>query len=116
MVKAGFENSRSRYSTQEIAMEYDKTLYGPSPVQTFGGAVCPNDIELSTMNSDPTAECRWWNSLTPRQRQALVLGAKRSGEVAANDWLDIGETNRMRILDAAYAVECWLSSPGASRN
>lgn len=97
-------------------MKYDKTLNRPMPSQTVGGSVCPNDIELSTLISDPTAECRWWNSLSPRQRQALALGAKRSGEVAANDWLDIGETNRMRILDAAYAVECWLSSPGGATN
>jgi len=96
-------------------MEYDKTLYQPTASQTVGGTICPNDLELSTLISDPTAECRWWNSLSARQRQALVLGAKRSGEVAANDWLDIGETNRLRILDAAYAVECWLSCPQGPR-
>lgn len=65
---------------------------------------------LSRIASDPAAECRWWNSLAPLQRLALAQGAKRAGQVAENDWLDIGETNRLRILDAAYAVECWLSS------
>lgn len=65
---------------------------------------------LSRISSDPAAECRWWNSLAPAHRRALAQGAKRAGQVAENDWLDIGETNRLRILDAAYAVECWLSA------
>jgi hypothetical protein len=39
-----------------------------------------------------------------------VHGAKTTRDNARNDWLDIGETNRLRILDAAYAVECWIST------
>ncbi|MGW8370110.1 MAG: hypothetical protein ACWGPN_15705 [Gammaproteobacteria bacterium] len=68
------------------------------------------DFSVAEVRSDPTAECRWWNSLTDEQRTALVHGAKTTRDNACNDWLDIGETNRLRILDAAYAVECWIST------
>lgn len=67
-------------------------------------------ISVEEVRSDPTAECRWWNSLSQEERTALVHGARTSREIAANDWLDIGETNRLRILDAAYAVECWMTA------
>ncbi len=71
------------------------------------------DFSVADVHSDPTAECRWWNSLTGEQRTALVHGAKTTRDNARNDWLDIGETNRLRILDAAYAVECWISTGGS---
>ena len=67
-------------------------------------------FSVDAVRDDTTAECRWWNSLSEDERNALVHGAKTTRENARNDWLDIGETNRMRILDAAYAVECWMST------
>ena len=67
-------------------------------------------FSVDAVRDDTTAECRWWNSLSEDERNALVHGAKTTWENARNDWLDIGETNRMRILDGAYAVECWMAT------
>ncbi|MEM7280692.1 MAG: hypothetical protein AAF438_03525 [Pseudomonadota bacterium] len=63
---------------------------------------------LNETQDDATAECRWWNDLLPDQRQALLLGARRSLDCVNVDWLDIGETNRKKILEAAFAIQCWL--------
>lgn len=63
---------------------------------------------VEELRNDPVAECAWWNSLSEEERAALTHGAKAARDNARTDWLDIGETNRLRILDAAFAVECWL--------
>ena len=68
------------------------------------------DNTVEEFRCDPTAECRWWNALPHEQRLAFIDGAKGPRDCAASDWLDIGETNRYRILDAAHAVECWLGA------
>ena len=90
------------------------TLYRPrGPAANAQAGIArgrrPN-FSVDELRSDPTAECRWWNSLSDEQRRALVHGAKTTRDNVRNDWLDIGETNRLRILDAAYAVECWMST------
>ena len=68
------------------------------------------ETAVDDIRNDPTAECRWWNGLDQQERHAFVGGAMGSPDYARSDWLDIGETNRMRILDAAYAVQCWLTA------
>ena len=70
--------------------------------------LCQPEAPVDEIRNDPTAECRWWNTLQIQERLAFVGGAKGSPECAQSDWLDIGETNRLRILDAAHAVQCWL--------
>ena len=65
---------------------------------------------VEELRNDTEAECRWWNGLAVRERLAFVGGAKRPAECAVSDWLDIGETSRTEILNAAHAVQCWLSS------
>ncbi len=69
-----------------------------------------SDQSVETVRNDTPAECRWWNLLEGDERTAFVSGAKAPDDCARNDWLDIGETNRHKILSAAYAVECWLES------
>ncbi len=66
------------------------------------------ETSVHEFRNDPTAECRWWNELEQQERLAFVGGAMGTPDCARSDWLDIGETNRMRILDAAHAVQCWL--------
>ena len=68
-----------------------------------------SDKRVDDVRNDTPAECRWWNDLENGKRSAFVLGAKAPDDCARNDWLDIGETNRHKILSAAYAVECWLA-------
>ncbi len=65
---------------------------------------------LTEIRNDATAECRWWNGLIPDERRALLEAARRSLEFVGVDWLDICETNRKRILDAAFAIQSWLLS------
>lgn len=67
-------------------------------------------VSVEQMRNDAAAECRWWNTLTLPEKRAYVGGAKGSPDCVHADWLDIGETNRHRILNAAHAVECWLAS------
>ena len=64
---------------------------------------------VASIENDSTAECRWWNGLGTEERLAYVTGARLTREVAASEWLDIGETHRRRILAAAHAVQCWLA-------
>ncbi len=65
---------------------------------------------VDDIRNDATAECRWWNTLRSRDRNAFVNGANAPDDCARHDWLDIGETNRYKILTAAHAVECWLDA------
>lgn len=65
---------------------------------------------VKEFRNDTQAECRWWNELEVEERLAYVGGAQRPAECAVCDWLDIGESNRKEILDAAQAVQCWLSA------
>ena len=68
---------------------------------------------VDTIRDDAAAECRWWNALQRSERAAYLQGAALNAECADGDWLDIGETNRMKILAAAHAVQCWLAAdPG----
>ena len=70
---------------------------------------------LDEIRNDTAAECRWWNTLFYKERLAYVSGAHRPLECINADWLDIGERNRRKILDAAYAVQCWCVASGVSR-
>ena len=65
---------------------------------------------VETIRDDAAAECRWWNTLRRSERAAYLQGAGLDGECADSDWLDIGETNRMKVLSAAHAVQCWLAA------
>lgn len=80
-----------------------KTLDTQSPLGQSNNSV-------EELRSDPAAECRWWNELPYDERLAFIDGAKGPRDCALSDWLDIGETNRHRILDAAYVVERWLAT------
>lgn len=82
-----------------------------APIRVVRAAARQNvtDKRVEAVRNDTPAECRWWNDLERDERSAFVNGAKAPGDCAQNDWLDIGETNRHKILSAAYAVECWLS-------
>ncbi len=63
---------------------------------------------VARLEQDSAAECRWWNSLEADERDAYVRGARLDNGCAHTDWLDISESHRQHILDAARAVECWF--------
>ena len=65
---------------------------------------------VEELRNDTEAECRWWNGLAVKERLAFVGGAQRPAECAVSEWLDIGESSRTEILNAAHAVQCWLSA------
>ena len=66
-----------------------------------------NSVEC--IENDAEKECRWWNGLGADERLAYVNGARLESDCAVNEWLEIGETHRQKILDAARAVQCWLA-------
>ena len=65
---------------------------------------------MASVEQDAAAECRWWNSLESDERNAYVRGARLDTAWAQGDWLDISESHRRDILDAARAVECWFNA------
>ena len=67
-----------------------------------------NTIEV--LGADTTAQCRWWNSLNPSDREAYLCSADVPENFAGSEWLDIGEANRERILAAVRAVQHWLAA------
>ena len=81
-------------------------------LRTAAGLHWPENL-VEKFRDDAQAECRWWNSLRCDERTAYVRGAKLPSDCSNNDWLDIGETNRHRILSAAHAVQCWLAGSGS---
>ncbi len=103
---------QSQHRKLVIITAGDAPVQQVAPSHVFRAATRRNASgkRVEAVRNDTPAECRWWNDLENDERSAFVLGAKAPGDCARNDWLDIGETNRHKILSAAYAVECWLTA------
>ncbi len=97
---------QTRIGSSTQAAQYCNAFHGESVGTQFSGSRL-NFVRDLTIAENPALVMLDHGHF---ERRILVHGAKTTRENARNDWLDIGETNRLRILDAAYAVECWMSA------